>query len=110
MEGLNLHAARVRWLARSRTAKGRCLEAVLLEVHVTGYLGGVAWVLSPVHAVVFVAVHQALFGGYLGCSFAPTTRAADSRPAGEAGLLAPAGAGPPATSAAAGWSINCSAG
>jgi fatty acid desaturase len=40
-------------------------------VHVTAYLGGVLWVLSPVHALVFVAVHQAVFGLYMGCSFAP---------------------------------------
>jgi fatty acid desaturase len=44
---------------------------VLLVVHVTAYLGGVLWVLSPAHAVVFVAVHQAVFGLYMGCSFAP---------------------------------------
>jgi fatty acid desaturase len=32
---------------------------------------GVLWVLSPVHALGFVAVHQAVFGLYIGCSFAP---------------------------------------
>ena len=35
------------------------------------YLGVVLWVLSPVLAVAFVAVHQAVFGLYMGCSFAP---------------------------------------
>jgi fatty acid desaturase len=31
----------------------------------------VFWILSPVKAVLFIAVHQALMGVYLGCSFAP---------------------------------------
>ena len=46
-------------------------ELLLLSVHVLAYLGVVLWVLSPVLAVAFVAVHQAVFGLYMGCSFAP---------------------------------------
>ncbi len=46
-------------------------ERVLLVAHAAIYFGAVFTVLSPVHAVVFVAVHQGLLGFYLGCSFAP---------------------------------------
>jgi fatty acid desaturase len=31
----------------------------------------VFWVLSPLQAIVFIAVHQGLWGLYMGCSFAP---------------------------------------
>jgi fatty acid desaturase len=70
LEGLNLHVASVRELAarRDRTAAA---EALLLLAHATAYLTAVAVVLSPLKAAVFVLVHQALFGLYLGCAFAP---------------------------------------
>jgi fatty acid desaturase len=71
LEGLNLHAASVRWLFRARGGRLRRTELLLLSVHVLAYLGVVLWVLSPVLAVAFVAVHQAVFGLYMGCSFAP---------------------------------------
>jgi len=38
---------------------------------VAGYLGAILLVLSPLRAVLFIAVQQGLFGLYLGCSFAP---------------------------------------
>jgi fatty acid desaturase len=73
LEGLNLHVAGVRSLlgrtrARRRT---RLAEAALLTVHVGGYLTALFWVLSPIHALCFIAVQQGLFGVYMGCSFAP---------------------------------------
>jgi fatty acid desaturase len=43
----------------------------MLGLHTVGYLGAVLLVLSPVKAAVFIVVQQALFGLYLGCSFAP---------------------------------------
>jgi fatty acid desaturase len=59
-------------------------ERLLFTAHVVGYVGAVFWVLSPVKAVVFVPVHQALLGLYLGVSFAPDRKgmpmlAADDR-------------------------------
>jgi fatty acid desaturase len=39
--------------------------------HTIGYLTVVFWVLTPWWALAFIAVHQGLFGLYLGCSFAP---------------------------------------
>ncbi len=72
LEAMNLHVASVRaLLARSGKGKQHKLEAVLLTVHVVGYLTAVFLVMSPWHALAFIAVHQAVFGVYLGCSFAP---------------------------------------
>jgi fatty acid desaturase len=49
----------------------RRAEGVLLLLHFAAYLGIVLLVLSPARAAAFVAVHLALFGVYLGCTFAP---------------------------------------
>jgi fatty acid desaturase len=70
LEALNLRVESVRYLlaARGRT---RVREATLIGLHGLAYLAVVFLVLSPGKAIVFVAVHQGLFGLYLGCSFAP---------------------------------------
>ena len=70
LEALNLRVASVRYLMADR-ARSSVREAALMSLHVAGYLAMVFLILSPVKAVVFIAVHQALFGLYLGCSFAP---------------------------------------
>jgi fatty acid desaturase len=70
LEAVQLHVSSVRALAR-RGMRHRSWEAVLLGVHVAGYLAALLLVLSPLKAVVFLVVQQALFGLYLGCSFAP---------------------------------------
>ena len=70
LEGLDLHVASVRAVLR-REVKASVLETALLLVHIVGYLTAVFWVLSPLQAVVFIAVHQGLWGVYMGCSFAP---------------------------------------
>ncbi|GLZ34984.1 fatty acid desaturase [Lentzea sp. NBRC 105346] len=46
-------------------------EAAFQILPVAAYLTAVFLVLSPVKAVLFIAVHQGLMGIYLGCSFAP---------------------------------------
>jgi len=69
-EAVQLHVASVHALA-SRGVRHRTWEALLLGLHIAGYLTAVLLVLSPVKAVVFIVVQQALFGLYLGCSFAP---------------------------------------
>ncbi|WP_077061713.1 acyl-CoA desaturase [Streptomyces sp. MP131-18] len=84
LEGFNLHVASFRAL-RSTPMKRRGLEGVLLTAHVLIYLGVLFTVLSPGKAVAFVLVHQALFGVYLGCCFAPNhkgmpTLKGDDRP------------------------------
>ncbi len=69
-EGLNLHFCGVQAVLR-REVRATRLEAALLAAHILGYFAAVFWVLSPLQAVAFIAVHQGLWGVYMGCSFAP---------------------------------------
>src|SRR6185437_13717249 len=46
-------------------------EALMLLLHFVAYGTIVLLVLSPGKAAAFVAIHLALFGVYLGCTFAP---------------------------------------
>ncbi|MGI8678872.1 MAG: fatty acid desaturase family protein [Jatrophihabitans sp.] len=71
LEGLQLHVASFLSLRDGATHKHRRLEVSLFAVHVVGYLGAIFYVLGPVQALVFVAIQQAVFGLYMGCSFAP---------------------------------------
>jgi len=66
-EAASLHTASIRAL----TQRPKALEAALLAVHFGGYFSAVFLVLSPVKAIVFIAVQQGLFGFYMGASFAP---------------------------------------
>ncbi|MFI9392671.1 fatty acid desaturase family protein [Streptomyces bauhiniae] len=69
-EGYNLHVAGVRSLA-NRSLRSRFLEGVLLIGHFAAYLTALFLVLPPGMAIAFLAVHQGLFGVYLGSIFAP---------------------------------------
>jgi fatty acid desaturase len=73
LEGLNLHASSVRALLRRpvKSRKDRAVEITLFGVHVVSYPAVVFLVLSPWQAIAFIVAHQALFGVYMGCSFAP---------------------------------------
>ncbi|MEU4624205.1 acyl-CoA desaturase [Actinoplanes sp. NPDC023801] len=51
--------------------KQRGLEAGLLAVHLVTYVAALVVVLSPLQALAFLVVHQAVFGVYLGMTFAP---------------------------------------
>ena len=70
LEAVNLHVASVRALARPG-ARDRWAEAPLLVVHLAGYVTLLAFTMSWLQALVFVVIHQAALGLYLGCSFAP---------------------------------------
>jgi fatty acid desaturase len=70
LEAMNLHVSSVRAVLRPGL-RHRLAEAVLLALHFAGYVTLVALTLTWAQAFVFVVVHQALFGLYLGCSFAP---------------------------------------
>jgi fatty acid desaturase len=70
LEGMNLHFASAEAVWRNQL-KSRWLEASLFVAHVAVYLTAVFLVLSPGTAVVFIVVHQGLWGVYMGCSFAP---------------------------------------
>ncbi len=69
-EAVQLHLSSVQALIR-RGIRNRSWEVLLLLAHIGGYLTIVFLVLSPVKALVFIVVQQALFGLYLGLSFAP---------------------------------------
>jgi fatty acid desaturase len=70
LEGFNLHVAGVRALA-DRSLRKRTLEGTLLIAHFVVYTAVLFLVLPPGMAVAFLAVHQCLFGVYLGSIFAP---------------------------------------
>ena len=70
LEGLNLHWSSIEAFWHGEM-KSRRLETALLITHIVAYLAAVFVVLSPGLAVVFILVHQGLWGVYMGCSFAP---------------------------------------
>jgi fatty acid desaturase len=70
LEGLNLHVASVQAL-RSGTIRARWLEGGLLAVHLAVFVAVPFLVLTPWQALAFLGAHQAVFGFYMGCSFAP---------------------------------------
>ena len=75
----SLHVASIRAIVgRDRTAgtrtpmRHRAVEAVLLVAHTAGYVGAaVRGACRRCKALLFVAVHQGLWGLYMGCAFAP---------------------------------------
>jgi len=73
LEAVQLHVSSIRALA-GRGVRHRTWEALLLGLHAAGYLSVVLLVLSPLKAALFIVVQQALFGLYLGCSFAPNPK------------------------------------
>jgi fatty acid desaturase len=78
LEALNLRVSSIRALLRPGLRQRR-LEAVLLAAHVIGYLSLVLTALPIGTAVLVIVVHQALFGVYLGCAFAPNHKGMPTR-------------------------------
>jgi fatty acid desaturase len=70
LEGLNLHTASLLAL-KDRPRAARWWEGSLLAAHLAAYVTVLLVVLGPVQALAFAAVQQAVFGFYMGCSFAP---------------------------------------
>jgi fatty acid desaturase len=68
--GIDLKVSSIKAL-RAGIVKQPALEGSLLAVHAVVYLGTLFFVLSPLQAIAFLVVHQALFGVYLGMTFAP---------------------------------------
>ncbi len=68
LEALNLHVASVISLSRRRD-RGALVESGLLAVHVFLFFVAPFLLLSPLRALGFILVTQALFGFYLGVSF-----------------------------------------
>ncbi|KIA64465.1 fatty acid desaturase family protein [Nocardia vulneris] len=82
LEGGSLHFASARAALRWPIPNRR-IEATLLALHALAYLATVFLVLSPVKALVFIAVQQGLFGLYMGCTFAPNHKGMAVLPAGD---------------------------
>ncbi|MFD9396577.1 fatty acid desaturase family protein [Streptomyces sp. NPDC060000] len=70
LEGFNLHVSSGKALT-NRSLKHRTLDGALLFAHCAAYLTVLFWFLPPGMAIAFIAVHQCLFGLYLGSLFAP---------------------------------------
>lgn len=70
LEGLNLHVSGLREL-KKHSPRRRLVEGTLLIAHFVLFATALLWVLSPLQALVFLAVQQAMFGLYMGCAFAP---------------------------------------
>lgn len=79
LEGWHLHYSSIHAVQRNEV-RHRAMEAGLLVAHTVGYLIAVFLVLSPSLAVAFIAVHQGLWGVYLGCSFAPNHKGMPTQP------------------------------
>ncbi|MPV50227.1 MULTISPECIES: acyl-CoA desaturase [unclassified Pseudactinotalea] len=74
LEGINLHYQSIRGLFRkdqAGRAERRWLEFALLVLRIGGLVAAVFLVLSPGLAFAFLGVQLAVFGFYMGCSFAP---------------------------------------
>jgi fatty acid desaturase len=71
LEGLNLHYASVRSLCTTKPVRGRWLELGLLAGRFALYLTAVFWALPVGMAFAFLGVQLAIFGVYMGGSFAP---------------------------------------
>ena len=70
LRSTGIHVLGVRRLLRERN-RAAGMEGALLALHTALYLACIFWVLSPLKAVAFIALQQAVFSVYLGCSFAP---------------------------------------
>jgi fatty acid desaturase len=70
LEGFSLHVSSVKALLE-KDLRSRWLELCLIVGHFAAYLTAVFLVLSPLTGLIFILVHQCLWGLYMGCSFAP---------------------------------------
>ncbi|WP_285553435.1 fatty acid desaturase family protein [Actinoplanes regularis] len=71
---------------RNGVVKRPLLESTLLLLHAAGYLSVLLIVLPPLPALGFLLLHQALFGLYLGMTFAPNHKGMP-HPAGDEDFL-----------------------
>ena len=71
LEGLNLHYRSMGTLFARGPVKGRWIELSLIAARFAVYLGAIFWMLPLGMAFAFIGVQLAVFGVYLGASFAP---------------------------------------
>lgn len=71
LEGLNLHKYTVQTLLGKAQVKGRWVELSLFVARTALYLSVLFWLMPPWMALAFLGVQLAVFGVYMGASFAP---------------------------------------
>jgi fatty acid desaturase len=71
LEGLSLHIDGIRRVASRQKVERRWVELTFLTVRLGGLAALVFWVLPPEKAIAVLAVQLAVFGFYMGFSFAP---------------------------------------
>lgn len=71
LEGLNLHRYTVQTLFGAGRVKGRALELSLFLGRTAVYLAVLFWLMPPLMVLAFLGVQLAVFGVYMGASFAP---------------------------------------
>src|SRR5215212_184114 len=74
LQSLSMLRSSIEFLA-AKKAKSTLVEALTLCAHLALYLGLLLWVLEPLQALLFVAVHRGLFGTYMVSIFAPNHKA-----------------------------------
>ncbi|WP_129336421.1 acyl-CoA desaturase [Cellulomonas endophytica] len=82
LEGLNLHAVSLRSLLSAPKSKDRTIELTVLVVRIAAYLAVIVWALPLGLAAAFLGVQLAVFGVYMGASFAPNHKGMPLVPAG----------------------------
>ncbi|GAB3614167.1 acyl-CoA desaturase [Humibacter ginsengisoli] len=82
LEGVNLHLTSTRHLFGRSQVKGRKTEITLLAARFALYLGLLFFFLPPGIAAAFLGVQLAVFGVYMGASFAPNHKGMPIIPAG----------------------------
>jgi fatty acid desaturase len=71
LEGLNLHFRSISSLLEKRKIEGRALELTLIGVRLSLYIAAIFLLLPVGMAFAFLGVQLAVFGVYMGASFAP---------------------------------------
>ncbi|MFJ7749193.1 fatty acid desaturase family protein [Arthrobacter sp. NPDC097144] len=71
LEGINLHATSIKHLFANKQIKGRFTELTMVFLRLGLYIGAVFFFLPVGMAFAFLGVQLAVFGVYMGASFAP---------------------------------------
>jgi len=74
LQAISMLRSSIEFLA-AKKAKSTLVEAVTICAHLALYLGLLFWVLEPLQALLFIAVHRGLFGTYMVSIFAPNHKA-----------------------------------
>jgi fatty acid desaturase len=74
LQAISMLRSSIEYLA-AKKAKSTLVEGLTICAHFVLYLGVLFWVLEPLQALLFIAVHRGLFGTYMVSIFAPNHKA-----------------------------------